>query len=189
MVYHRESDFCFHFYLELVAVSISKSSHSSLFKGITGSCVSPLNISIRSKWLIRDQKCPFLLLSCCFVQLFATPWTAAHQSSLSFSISHSWLDSCPLNRWCYLTLSSSVTPFFFCPQSSPTSGSFPLSQFFTSGAQSIGSSASAPALPMNIQGWFPLDWLVWSPCCPRDSRVFCSTTVQKNQFFNSQPSL
>ena len=57
------------------------------------------------------------LLFC--VQLFATPWTAAHQPSLSFGIPQSWLDSCPLNRWCYLTISCSVTPFFFCPQFSP----------------------------------------------------------------------
>jgi len=62
--------------------------------------------------------------------------------------------SCPLSQWCYLTISSSVTPFFSCPQSFPASGSFPTSQFFASGGQSIAASASASVLPMSIQGWF-----------------------------------
>ena len=65
-------------------------------------------------------------------------------------------NSCLLSRWCYLTISSSVAPFSSCPQSFPASGSFPVSQFFTSGGQSIGASASASVLPMNIQGWYPL---------------------------------
>ena len=67
--------------------------------------------------------------------------------------------SCPLSQWCHPTISSSVAPFFSCPQSFPASGSFPMSQLFTSGDQSIGAPNSAPVLPMNIQGWFPLiDW-------------------------------
>ena len=65
-------------------------------------------------------------------------------------------NSCPLSRWCYLTISSSVPLFSFCLRSSPASASFPMSPLFTSGGQSIGASASASALPMNIQGWFPL---------------------------------
>ena len=64
-------------------------------------------------------------------------------------------DSCPLSQWCYLTISSSATPFSFC-QSFPASRSFPMSPLFASGGQSVGASASAPILPMNIQGWFPL---------------------------------
>ena len=71
-----------------------------------------------------------------------------------------WLDgitnSCPLSLWCHLTISSSVTPFSSCPQSFPASGSFPMSRLFASGGQSIGASASASVLPINIQGWFPL---------------------------------
>ena len=74
--------------------------------------------------------------------------------------------SCPLSQWCHPTISSSVVPFS-CLQSFPASGSFPMSQFFTSGGQSIGASASV--LPMNIQDWIPLDWLVWSSCSPRSS--------------------
>ena len=66
--------------------------------------------------------------------------------------------SCPLSRWCHLTISTSVTPFSSCLQSFPASGSFPTSQFFTSGGQSIGVSASTSVLPMNIQDWFPLGW-------------------------------
>ena len=76
-------------------------------------------------------------------------------------------NSCPSSQWCHPTISSSVTPFSSCPQSFPPSGSFQMSQFFTGGGQSIGALASAPVLPVNIQGWFPLG-LTWSPCCPRD---------------------
>ena len=65
-------------------------------------------------------------------------------------------NSRPLSQWCYLTISSSATPFSFCPQSFPASGSFSPSWFFASGGQSIGASASASVLPMNIQGWFSL---------------------------------
>ena len=79
-------------------------------------------------------------------------------------------NSCPLCRWCHPTISSSVVPFTSCLQSFPASESFPMSQFFISGGQSIEVSASASVLPMNIQDWFPKDWLVWSPCCPRDSQ-------------------
>ena len=95
---------------------------------------------------------------------------------------------CPLSRWCHPTISSSVVPFSSCPQSFPASGSFPVSWFFASGGQSIGVSASASVLPMNIQDWFPLG-LIGSPCSPRDSRVFSNTTVQKHQFFSTQISL
>ena len=67
--------------------------------------------------------------------------------------SNSW----PLSQWCYPTISSSATPFSSCPQSFPASGSFPMSQFFTSGGQGIGASASASVVPINSQGWFPLE--------------------------------
>ena len=67
-----------------------------------------------------------------------------------------WSNSCPLNQWCHPTISSSVTPFSSCPQSFPGSGSFPVSQLFTTGGQSIGASALVSVLPVNIQGWFPL---------------------------------
>ena len=99
-------------------------------------------------------------------------------------------NSCPLSRWYHPTISSSVIPFSSCLQSFPASGSFTVSQFFTSGGQCIGVSASASVLPMNIQDWFPLGWTGWiSLQSKRRSRVFSNTTVQKHQFFGSQLSL
>ena len=95
-------------------------------------------------------------------------------------------NSCPLSRWCHLTISSSVIRFFSCLQSFSASGSFPMSQFFTSGGQSIGVSASASVLPMNIQDWFPLGWIGWISLQSKGlSRVFSHTTVQKHQFFGN----
>ena len=79
-------------------------------------------------------------------------------------------NSCPLSQWYHLTISSSAIPFSSCLQSFPASGSFLMSQLLASGGQSIGASASASALPINIQSWFPLDWLVCSLCSPRDSQ-------------------
>ena len=102
------------------------------------------------------------------VWLFVTPWTAAHQASLSFT---TWVcsNSCPLSQWCHPTISSSVIPFSSCLQSFSASGSSLMSQFFISGGQSIGASASALVLLKNIQDWFPLELLVWTPYSPRDS--------------------
>ena len=98
--------------------------------------------------------------------------------------------SCPLSRWCHPTISSSVIPFSSCLQSFPTSGSFQMSQFFASGGQSIGISASIPVLPMNIQDWFPLGWTGWISLLSKEpSRVFSNTTVQKHQFFGTQLTL
>ena len=88
--------------------------------------------------------------------IFATPWTAARQAYLSSLSPDICSHSCPLSQWCHPTISSSVAPFSSYLQSLPASGSFQLSQFFASGGQSIGGSASASVLPMNIQGWFPL---------------------------------
>ena len=94
---------------------------------------------------------------------------------------------CPLSRWCHPTISSSVVPFSCCLQSFPASGSFPMSQFFTSGGQSIGISASTLVLPMNIQDWFPLGWTGQiSLQSKRLSRVFSNNTVQKHQFLAAQ---
>ena len=93
-------------------------------------------------------------------------------------------NSCPSSRWCHPTISSSVVPFSSCLQSFPESGSFPMSQFFASGGQSIGVSASVPVLPVNIQGWFPfvLTGLI-SLLSKGLPRVSSSTTVQKHQVF------
>ena len=95
-----------------------------------------------------------------YVWRFVTPWTAAHQASLSFTISQSLLNSCPLSQWCHPTISSSVVPFSSCPQSFPASGSFQMSQIFLSGDQNIGVSASASGLSNEYSGLisFRIDW-------------------------------
>ena len=98
-------------------------------------------------------------------------------------------NSCPLSWWCHPAISSSVVPFSFCLQSFPASGSFPMSQLFTSGGQSIGVSASISVLPVNIRDWFPLEWTGWISLKSKGlSRVFSNTTVQKHQFFGAQLS-
>ena len=105
-------------------------------------------------------------------------------------IPRAYWNSCPPSRWCHPAISSSVIPFSSCLQSFPASGSFPMSQFFASGGQSIGISASASVLPMNIQDWFPLEWTGWISLQSKGlSRVFSNTTVQKHQFFSAQLSL
>ena len=125
-------------------------------------------------------------LSC--VHIFATPWTGQHARLLCPSPSpRACSKSCPLSRWCHPTISSFAVPFSFCSQSFPASESFPMSRFFASGGQSIGVSASALVLPMNIQDWFPLGWTGWISLQSRGlSRVFSNTTVQKHQFFHAQ---
>ena len=93
--------------------------------------------------------------------------------------------SCALRWWCHLTISSSVVPFSSCLQSFPASGSFQMSQLFASGGQSIGVSAWASVLPMNIQDWFPLGWTHWISLQSKGfSRVFSNTIVQKHQSFS-----
>ena len=120
------------------------------------------------------------------VQLFATPWTVARQASLSITNSQNLLKLMPIE---------SVMPsnyFILCSllllsPSIPASGSFQMSQFFTSGGQRIGASASASVLPMNIQDWFPLGWTGWISLQSKGlSRIFSNTTVQKHQFFGAQ---
>ena len=99
-------------------------------------------------------------------------------------------NSYPSSWWCHPTISSAVVPFSSCLQSFPASGSFPMNWFFPSGGQSIGPSASASVLPMNIQDWFPLGWTGWISLQSKGlSRVFSNTTVQKHQFFSTQLSL
>ena len=134
------------------------------------------------------------------VRLFVTPWTAARQASLfvtnspksqSLPAPRVYSNWCPLSWWCHPIISSSVILLFSsCLQSFPASGSFQKSQLFTLGSQSIGVSASASVLPMNIQDWFPLGWTGWISLQSKGlSRVFSSTTIWKHQFFGPQTSL
>ena len=104
----------------------------------------------------------------CSMPGFPTPWA--------------YSNSCPSSRWCHPTISSSIVPFSSSLQSFPESGSFPMSQFLASGDQSIGVSASASVLPMNIQDWFPLGWTGWISLQSKGlSRVFSNTIVWKHQ--------
>ena len=143
---------------------------------------------------------------------FHKPLILIHQRAVQFShsvVSHSlwphglqharppclsptpgvYSNSCPLSWWCHPTVSSSVIPFSHL-QFFPVSGSFPMSQFFASGGQSIGVSASASVLPMNIQDGSPLGWTGWiSLQSKRPWRVSSNTTIQKHQFFGTQLSL
>ena len=129
-----------------------------------------------------------LLLS--HVWLFVTPWTAACQASLSFTIFQSLLRLMSIESVMPSNNLILCCTFFSYLQSFLVSGSFPMSQLFASSGQSIGVSASASVLPMNIQDWFPLGW---TGCISLQSeglsRVFPNTTVQKHQFFSAQLSL
>ena len=98
-------------------------------------------------------------------------------------------DSRPSSQWCHPAISPSVVPFSSCPQSCPASESFPMSQLFAWGGQSIGVSALASFLPKKSQGWSPSEWTGWLSLQSKGlSRVFFNTTVQKHQFFGTQPS-
>jgi len=123
------------------------------------------------------------------IWLLGTPWTAAHHASLSFTISLSLLKLMSVE----LVMPSNhlilCCPLLFLPSIFPASGSFLMSQFFALGGQSIGASASASVLPMNIQDWFPLGWTGWISLQSKGLlRAFSHTTVQKHEFFGTHVS-
>ena len=125
----------------------------------------------------------------CF-RLFGTPWTTALQASRAFMVSWSLLKLMFTESVMPSSLPILCCPFSYCPQFSPASESFPVSQLFSSGGQIIGASASASVLPVNIQDWYPLGLTdLISLQTKVFSRVFSSTTVQKHWFFGSQLSL
>ena len=128
--------------------------------------------------------------SCLVVSNSLQPHESQHTRPLCPSpIPGVYSSSCPLSRWCHPAISSSVVPFSSCPQSLPASESFPMSQLFAWGGQTIGISASASVLPMNTQDWSPSGWTGWISLHSKGlSRVFSNTTVQKNQFFGAQLS-
>ena len=122
--------------------------------------------------IIHSQNFPLFCIAVqllSHVELFATPWNAACQAPLNFTVFWNLLKFMSIES----VILSSATPFSFCLRSFPASGSFPLSQFFISGGQSIGASVSV--LPMNIRIYFLWDWLVWSSCSPRNSQEFSLT--------------
>ena len=123
------------------------------------------------------------------VRLFATSGIAAHQASLSITNSQSSVKLTSIESVMHSAISSSVVPFSSCPQSLPASESFPMSQLFAWGGQSIGVSASASVLPVNNQDWSHLGLTGWISFQSKGlSRVFSNTTVQKHQFFSTQLS-
>ena len=139
----------------------------------------------------------FVLIVSIFAKLFYLVQFSCSVMSDSLwphGLQHAWLpcpsptpraysNSCPSSRWCHPTTSSSVIPFSSCLRSFPASGSFPMSQFLTSGSQNSGASTLASVLP--IQDWFPLGWTGWISLQSKElSRVFSNTTVQKHQFFD-----
>ena len=134
--------------------------------------------------------CWILLISCSVMSDSLWPHGLQHARVTCPSPSPgAFSNPCPLSQWCHPTISSSVIPSSSCLQSFPAAGSFPMSHF-ASGGQSIGVSASASVLPMNIQDWFPLGWTVLISLQSQGlSRVFSNTTVQKHQFFGAQLSL
>ena len=131
---------------------------------------------------------------CCSVAkscLALKPYELLHARFLCLPLSPGVCsNSCPLNWWFHLTISSSATAFSFCLQSFPASGSFLISQLFASCGQSIGASVSASVLPMNTRGWFPLGLTgLISLQSKGPSRIFSSTTIWKHHLFGTQPSL
>ena len=124
------------------------------------------------------------------VWLFATPWTEHARPPCPSPSPGAHPNSYPLSWWCHPTIPSFPIPFSSCLLSFPSSGSFPMSKLFVSGDQSTGTSASALVFPMNIEDQFPLGWTGWNSLQSKGlSRVFSNTTLQKFQFFGSQPSL
>ena len=154
--------------------------------------ISELQFCYR-KWILTVGYCRKYRsdqLSCWVVSDSLRPHESQHARSPCPSPTpedHS--DSCPSSQWCHPAISSSVVPFSSCPPSLPASESFPMSQLFTWGGQSTGVSASASVLPMNSQDCSPLEWIGWISLQSKElSRVFSNTTVQKHQFFGTQPS-
>ena len=123
------------------------------------------------------------------VWLSAIPWNAARQASLSITNSRSSLRLTPIESVMPSSHLILCHPLLLLPQSLPASGSFPMSQLFAWGGQSIGVSASASVLPLNTQDWSPLEWTGWISLQSKGlSRVFSNTTVPKHQFFSAQLS-
>ena len=160
-IYRNLNEFFLWYFLPIL-ISVLSSYLCAIINLFIRIMRSPRYVLYNSKCSLEFIKIYYVLVqSLSHVQLFVTPRTAAHQVSLSITNAWSLLNSCPSSRWCLPTISSSVVPFSSCLQSFPASGCFQMSQFFTSGNQSIGVSASASVLPMNIQDWFPLGLTGW----------------------------
>ena len=142
-------------------------------------------------WAFLPGKCLSLSsrvwnVPCCSVMSDSLWPHGLQHARLTYTLASPKTCSCPLSQWCHPTISFSVVPLSSCLESYPAFRSFPMSQLFTSGGQSVGASASTSVLPINIQEWFPL-WLTGLiPLQSKGlSRVFCNPTVQKHQFFGA----
>ena len=163
----------------------------------------PKNRSDSLQWLMQDNSLPHSRMDWLDYQFSSVQFShsVVSNSLLPHEPQHTRLpcpiptlrvhpNSCPLSRWCHPTISSSVVPFSSCPQTFPALGSFPKSQLFAPGGQSIRVSASTSVLPMNTQDWSLLGWTGWISLQSKGlSRVYSNTTVQKHQFFGAQLSL
>ena len=161
-------------------LSLWKESCDQLRQHIKKQRLYLANKGLSNQFSTVAQLCPNLWdpINC------SMPGLPVHHQLSEFTHTH------PLSQWCHPTISSSVVPFSSRLQSFLTSGSFPMSQLFAWGSQSIGVSAATSVLPMNIQDWFRLGWTGWISLQSNGlSRVFSNTTVQKHQFFGAQLSL
>ena len=151
----------------------------------------PVSLALQVGSLLLEPwgKPLWLFFSLCLVWLFTTPWAVARQAPLSSTVCWSLLRFMSVES-VMLSNHLILAALFFCLPSLPASGSFPMSQLFTSGGQSSGVSASASVLPMHIQGWFSLGLRGLISLQSKGlSRAFPNTTVQKHQFFGTQPAL
>ena len=157
---------------------MSKRSSSKKLRDGKYACENMLNI-----------RCHSVQLNCSVVSDSVTPWITARQASLSITNSQSLPKLMSIELVMPSSHIYSVVPLSSCPQFLPASGSFPMSQLFAWGNQSIGVSALASVLPKNTQDWSPLEWTGWISLQSKGlSRVFSNTTVQKHQFFSAQLS-
>ena len=136
-------------------------------------------VHYKKEMMCSKPKCNSVQFSHSVVSNSLQPHESPHARSPCLSPTPGvYSNSCPSSRWCHPVISSSVVPFSSCPQSLPASGSFPMSQLFTWGGQSIGVSASASVLPGNTQEWSPLGWTGWISLQSKGlSRVFSNTTL------------
>ena len=177
--------------IDIWKVNVTVYLHSHMLSSSSGSIT--LNHLYLNSWVIPDG------LINIFIPLLIDLLTFSQFSSVAQSSQHArppcpsptpgvHPNSCASSQWCHPAISSSVVPVFSCPQPLPASESFPMSQLFAWGGQSIGVSASASVLPKNTQDWSPLGWTGWISLQSKGlTRVF-SNTFQKHQFFSTQPS-
>ena len=144
----------------------------------------------KSTWRYQILKIKSIQFSCSVVSDYLRPYELQHaRTPCPSPTTGVHPNSCPLSRWCHPAILSSVIPFSSCPQSLPASDSFPMSQLFAWGGQSIGVSASTSVLPMNTQDWSSLGWTGWISLQSKGlSRVFSNSTVQRHQLFSAQLS-